>query len=213
LTNPAGTTGTGSTTTGTTGTANTGTPSTQTGPGPGTTTQPGNIAGNSTRVGGGLYTNGTTLQGRVVRIGNLGQVIVQTTDGREITLSTGQGTRFIGDNRQDIRISDLTVGANIWANYEMQGDRYLASAINLGNPPASVTVAALPEGGMNLRGRITKIGANPPQFTITTSDGREYIFYIDSNREFVVRYEEHGEKRIANAVEAVTASQSSMSRR
>jgi hypothetical protein len=149
-------------------------------------------------------TKGTSIRGRVVRAPASGQVVIQTTEGKEITLYTDPRTTY-RINEREARLADIRVGAEINAIYNVRDNRYMAGEIVVG----AQTTAPGPEiiypssASQTIQGRITKI-ASPNFLVVTTTDGKEVQLYLDLQRDFTIRFVDSGDKRIATSVVTAT---------
>jgi hypothetical protein len=118
------------------------------------------------------------IQGRVIRTGE-NQVIVQTPDKKEVTINTHPRTTYRLKNR-DVRFSDVRVGTNITAGYDLDGTRYLANNVVVVPAEPAVGVTAepvVPAEGTFVQGRVMRV-VGTDQVIIQTPDGKEVIVYV-----------------------------------
>jgi len=129
--------------------------------------------------------DGTTLQGKVVRVEGQDRIIVKTSDNKEVILMSNPNTRYVIDGRTG-RFTDLRTGVNVRAIYNMDGNRYIVSSVQVGDAPA---VIAQPQpGGINerkFRGRIVKVDAATNQIVAKSQDGNEVTLYVQKNGRFM----------------------------
>lgn len=129
--------------------------------------------------------DGTTLQGKVVRVEGQDRIIVKTSDNKEVILMSNPNTRYVIDGRTG-RFTDLRTGVNVRAAYNMDGNRYIVSSVQVGDAPAVVTQPQ--PGGINerkFRGRIVKVDAATNQIVAKAQDGNEVTLYVQKNGRFM----------------------------
>lgn len=123
---------------------------------------------------------GTTIQGRIVRLQGPDRFIVQTREGKEVTLYAAKDARFRMNDRA-IRYSDLRVGANVQAAYTRQGDRFVVDTVTVREaaaapdrevPDRKVDVEARER---SVQGQITAVRA-PDHITVRSKEDGEMSF-------------------------------------
>jgi translation initiation factor IF-1 len=128
---------------------------------------------------------GTTLQGKVVRVEGQDRIIVKTSDNKEVILMSNPNTRYVIDGRTG-RFTDLRTGVNVRAIYNIDGNRYIVSSVQVGDAPA---VVAQPQpGGINerkFRGRIVRVDAATNQIVAKSQEGNEVTLYVQKNGRFM----------------------------
>jgi len=72
---------------------------------------------------------GTTVQGTVVRIVGTNQVIVRTSDNKEVTIELAPQTVYTLDNNQPGQLRDFQAGQDIRVQYDVRDRRSIASRI------------------------------------------------------------------------------------
>jgi len=72
---------------------------------------------------------GTTVQGTVVRIVGTNQVIVRTSDNKEVTIELATQTVYTLDNNQPGQLRDFQAGQDIRVQYDVRDRRSIASRI------------------------------------------------------------------------------------
>jgi translation initiation factor IF-1 len=72
---------------------------------------------------------GTTVQGTVVRIVGTNQVIVRTSDNKEVTIELAPQTVYTLDNNQPAQFRDVQAGQNVRVQYDVRDRRSIASRI------------------------------------------------------------------------------------
>jgi len=72
---------------------------------------------------------GTTVQGTVVRIVGTNQVIVRTSDNKEVTIELAPQTVYTLDNNQPGQLRDFQAGQNVRVQYDVRDRRSIASRI------------------------------------------------------------------------------------
>jgi len=124
--------------------------------------------------------NGNRVQGRVTRVGN-NQFVVQTQDGRNVTVFANPQTRYALNNRA-AQFSDLRVGSNIYFTYTPQGDQWYADQVTFIPANDNATPAVQPPDAPNnnaqtIDGQIVRV-VGQDQVVVRTADGKEIILYV-----------------------------------
>jgi len=72
---------------------------------------------------------GTQLQGTVVRVVGTNQVIIRTSDNKEVTIELAPQTVYTLDNNQPAQFRDVQAGQNVRVQYDVRDRRSIASRI------------------------------------------------------------------------------------
>jgi len=150
------------------------------------TTQPGTPRDNNQQRGnnnagaaqGNNNANANRVQGRVVRVGN-NQFVVQTQDGRNVTVFTNPQTRYALNNRA-AQFSDVRVGSNLGFTYTTQGDQWYADNVTFLPAPIDNTAPVVQQPAPNaqvIEGQIVRV-IGQDQVVVRTADGKEVILYV-----------------------------------
>jgi hypothetical protein len=134
---------------------------------------------------------GTPVRGRVLRISG-DSFLVQVEGGKQVTLHSGPKTVYRYRDR-DGRFNDIRAGMSIRAIYDVSQERNLVSSVILEDADRDAPAG---QEAANIRGRIVKANSDPNHLVILTTDGKELILYLDSQRESTFRYETREGKRV-----------------
>jgi len=120
---------------------------------------------------------GSMIRGRVLRMPAAGQYVIQTNEGKEVTLYAGPQTTY-QLNGQAVPVSNIRVGSDLSAAYQLQDGRYMVSAFTLGAPPAVPPVpgtAPVPpaQQGTTIEGTVFRVVGTSNQFVVRTATGQE----------------------------------------
>lgn len=155
----------------------------------------------------------TTLRGKVVRVAvNSDSFVVQTPDGREVTLHPGPRTHYVLDGRE-VQSYDVKPGASVTAVFDSRDGRNVPRTVAVTPVPpavAPVVVAPAPAPVVvqerlvpaerpvapappavpvdanrleRLHGRIVGFHQNPSYLILRTADGHEMNLYLDNRQE------------------------------
>jgi hypothetical protein len=129
---------------------------------------------------------GTEIQGRIVKTAP-GHVVISTQDQKEVILYTQPETRYVS-NGKVVQFSELRPGATITTAYVMDGERYLADTITVGEATSAQPVEQPGSGGAQkamagIEGKIVKTGTDQivvqttehGEVTIRTKPGTKYL--------------------------------------
>jgi len=110
---------------------------------------------------------GTRVHGKVVRVSPTGNsFVVGVEGGKEVTLYTGDRTRYRHRDK-DARFTDIRVGMPITAAYEVTGERYIVSSMDLDAADDTAMTGTI----------VRTLGDD--RFVVRTADGKEVIFYAE----------------------------------
>ena len=109
----------------------------------------------------------TMLEGEIVGIEGKDQLIIKTSDGKEVTVFVDPKTRIALENKER-KFTDLRKGTSIGVQYSERDKRFYATDIQ------DVTL---------LEGQVVKV-VGKDQVVVKTSDGKEIIVFIDPKTRF-----------------------------
>jgi len=124
---------------------------------------------------------GTQVQGRIISA-DQNTVVLQTKDGRRVTLNSNDATRYWMNNQAG-KFSDLRVGTDITAYYTTEGDRFFANTFTNGNVQA-VPVPGGQAQGTLVTGQVVRV-VGRDQVVVRTSDGKEVIVFVSPDTAYM----------------------------
>lgn len=129
------------------------------------------------------------MQGKVLRTAN-DQVVVRTNDNKEVTLYTNPQTRYLFNNQAG-RFSDLRVGSDITAVYNVQDNRYIANSFTWGAVGATTTTQPAPAvvqpagQPVIVEGTVLRV-VGKDQVVLRTADNKEVTVYVAPQTTYVI---------------------------
>jgi len=128
---------------------------------------------------------GTTLRGKVLRVEGQDRIVVQTTDNKEVILTSNPTTRYVIDGKAG-RFTDLRTGVNVSATYTTQDNRYIVSAFQVGNAPNAVTdPGATPAIGTSVQGKVVRVEGQD-RIILQTTGNKEIILLANPTTRYVI---------------------------
>jgi translation initiation factor IF-1 len=121
------------------------------------------------------------VRGEIVRMQAPDRFIVRTSDNKEITFVAIPETRIVV-NKKAARFSDLKVGAEINAVYTVRDDRFLVSAVTVGEELPAPEPA--PAEGTLVTGTVVRV-VGQDQVIVKTAEEKEVIIYVAPQTKYV----------------------------
>lgn len=117
---------------------------------------------------GDTVADDTILEGEVVRVAGTDQFILQTPDGKEVTVFVDPSTRFELD--RVARLTDLRPGVVLGVTYEPLNQRFVARRIF----------------GLNrMQGEVVRV-VGTDQVILRTPEQKEFIVYVDPQTRYLL---------------------------